>query len=137
MENEIEEGKMEFLEDENKELRKQIDSYQKIIEFLTNDFCGNIRSALKTFDSLDYFEFIGMVDGNIIVKDNKIYIEVEFPEYDAWKKDNVMVKKTFEWYYSDSYAVWQTTDIIEDSYRGYMLLPTHEFKKFGNDIHVG
>ena len=77
-----------------------------ILEAVTNNTCNKYVGYVVTENSIDN-------NGDLIL---------------TFKVDDITYKA--HWQQSDNYACCQWTGYAEDDYKGYLLFPTHGFKKF-------
>ena len=89
-------------------------TYQEFIHYLSEKAIGNTNYIIEAFDNNEHNQFIGYVNVNKTIVDNKLLLEFEV--------DNCKLKA--EWQAADNYGVWQQCNGIEgDSYSGYLLFP--------------
>ena len=103
------------------ELKERNKFYQEFIKYLYEDCAGSKDLILRAITENSYNGYIGYVDTEKSIDDNGNLIF-------TFKVDDNTYKA--HWQQSDNYACCQWTGYAEDDYKGYLLFPTHDFKKF-------
>ena len=95
-------------------------TYQEFIHYLSEKAIGNTNYIIEAFDNNEHNQFIGYIEVNKLIVNNKLLLEFEV--------DGCKLKA--EWQASDNYGVWQQCGVCGDDYSGYLLFPTHESDKY-------
>ena len=101
--------------------KTRCDFYQNFIEYLHDDCSGAKDGIIEAVAENLRTMFIGYVDTEKEIDKNGDII-FKFKINDTTYKAH--------WQQSDNYAVCQWTGFENDDYKGYLLFPTHNFKKF-------
>jgi hypothetical protein len=95
-------------------------TYQEFIHYLSEKAIGNTNYIIEAFDNNEHNQFIGYVNVNKTIVDNKLLLEFEV--------DGCKLKA--EWQAGDNYGVWQQCGYCGDDYSGYLLFPTHKVDEY-------
>lgn len=102
------------------EMLDNLNAYTEFIKYLAEEAIGDIKPLIECFYGNDSNRFIGYLETNKEIHENKIYL--------LFNIDNINYKA--EWQPSDNYAVWQTCGVCGDDYSGYLLFPTYNQNKY-------
>lgn len=99
---------------------KELNTYKKFIEYLSDKAIGNTEHIIEEFNNCTYVNFEGYKEVTKEIIENKLYLKFQINE----------TQLKAQWQASDNYAVWQTCGYAGDDYSGYMLFPTHNEKEY-------
>lgn len=113
---------MENLDDlYEQQKNKELEFYRKFIDFLAYNCTTDTDFALELIAGNEYNEYIGDLQGEWVIKNNKPHISIEIEG----------CKLTVEWNTWNNCGVWQQdVGISGDSYQGYFLFPKGSNKYF-------
>lgn len=95
--------------------------YQEFIKYLYEDCAGSKDLILETVRNNTCNIYVGYVDTEKSIDGNGNLIFTFKVNDNTYKAD---------WQQADNYACCQWTGYVEDDYKGYLLFPTCDFKKF-------
>lgn len=118
----------EILSECLKHANNQVKGYKAFLEYLHDECIGDKNQIIEAVAEARLVDFIGYVDGELSVEKNELYVTVEVPDRCGFNgKETCKIK--CNWQASSNYAVHQRCE-FEDSYYGWLLFPTYNFKKW-------